>query len=585
MWLIAVALLAVFLIPFDPVRDQLDRFAGDGSADLFTPEVHWRFRMGSVAAALLAGGAAFVLVRRRARLAERLRLVGERLGKDRRQLVRNVIRLVQRHRGWLLAVTVLAAAIRIPYLDQPMRYDESHTFVKYASMPSFLIVTRYDEPNNHILHSLAVRASTRLLGDDAWVIRLPALVCGILLVPVTLLWGSVVAGRLAGIAAGLLVAIHSNLVEFSVNARGYTMAALLFAIACIGARDVLRRGNLLSWILTTGAMVLCLWTLPTMVYGLVGLGTWMVLESAFGRDHGSRRRDGRLVTACLVVIVLVTGMLYAPVVLAHGPGEFVEILTGSAPAQRPAETPRPTALVEVGVWLTRDLPLAVQGLILLAIATSAVLGKPTALRSRQFAVFSGLLVAILVAVPAVRPPERTWTFAVAPLLLLAGCGLEVWSRRLPFTGRGRVFIAALVFVAVGAAGFRVVSSETIRSSDQTGRFPEAKELVELISDQVRDREPVVAITPASAPIVYYGRRTGLSEVHFMLPGQGQTDDDSALVVVSQLQSQTPGEVLAALGLTNLFDPDHAELVGELTTASVYRLPARRVAAARDTGSR
>ena len=56
-----------------------------------------------------------------------------------------------------------------------MRYDESVTYLYFASQSWMTVVSSYTYPNNHVFHSLLVKAFATVLGDDPWVLRsLPA---------------------------------------------------------------------------------------------------------------------------------------------------------------------------------------------------------------------------------------------------------------------------------------------------------------------------------------------------------------------------------------------------------------------------
>ena len=89
-----------------------------------------------------------------------------------------------RPRGDLLHVAALAlivaigAAIRLAYLNEPMRYDEAYSFLHYAPLPLGALVRTYDTANNHILSNLLVHFSYYHLGGDRWMLRLPALLAG-----------------------------------------------------------------------------------------------------------------------------------------------------------------------------------------------------------------------------------------------------------------------------------------------------------------------------------------------------------------------------------------------------------------------
>ncbi len=75
-------------------------------------------------------------------------------------------------------------ALRLRFFSEPVRYDEVYTFLHYASRPLFIGIAYYTV-NNHLLNTLLMHISTALLGNAPWALRLPTLIAGILLMPVT----------------------------------------------------------------------------------------------------------------------------------------------------------------------------------------------------------------------------------------------------------------------------------------------------------------------------------------------------------------------------------------------------------------
>ena len=75
---------------------------------------------------------------------------------------------------------IIATVTRWPFIHLPMRFDESYTYLQYASQPLYVTVSKYDAPNNHVLHSVLVWLATQLAGNSPEVIRCPAFVCGVL---------------------------------------------------------------------------------------------------------------------------------------------------------------------------------------------------------------------------------------------------------------------------------------------------------------------------------------------------------------------------------------------------------------------
>ncbi len=87
------------------------------------------------------------------------------------------------HYAALITIVLLSIVLRLAFLSQPMRFDEAFTFLRFVSKPLSEGLTNYSEPNNHLFHTLLVHIVYSLFGDSSWVIRLPALLAGIALVP------------------------------------------------------------------------------------------------------------------------------------------------------------------------------------------------------------------------------------------------------------------------------------------------------------------------------------------------------------------------------------------------------------------
>src|SRR5690606_37799725 len=85
----------------------------------------------------------------------------------------------------MAAVAVIGLFISISYLGVPMRYDEAYTFNEYATRSPYDAVSLYTFPNNHLFHTLLVHVAVRLFGDSPRVVRLPALLASLALIPAT----------------------------------------------------------------------------------------------------------------------------------------------------------------------------------------------------------------------------------------------------------------------------------------------------------------------------------------------------------------------------------------------------------------
>lgn len=164
----------------------------------------------------------------------------------------------------LAALTALAAALRLPQLSaQSFWFDEAATWSQVrGSFLDMLVGTVSD--NYPPLYNTVTWLFVQAFGQAEWVIRLPAALFGIALVPMIYLLGARVGGRTAGLLAALLIALSAFHVWYSLEARMYSLLALT-ACACAWAllRDAERqsRGNGLA---------------------LVGIGLALLLSHPYG---------------------------------------------------------------------------------------------------------------------------------------------------------------------------------------------------------------------------------------------------------------------------------------------------------------
>ncbi len=150
----------------------------------------------------------------------------------------SLVKPISSVRHILLGVVILAIglAARWPHMSQSLWYDEMTTLVDFVLQPwGKILAPSAGEyvPNNHVLHTILVKlvyAHPELVPPREWVLRLPALVAG-LLVPIALAWPMRKSAPGFAFAIALLATLHPWLVDFSCAARGYSLVLLLGIIA------------------------------------------------------------------------------------------------------------------------------------------------------------------------------------------------------------------------------------------------------------------------------------------------------------------------------------------------------------------
>ena len=132
----------------------------------------------------------------------------------------------------LSGLTLLALAVRIIGLNGGLWLDEIYSLVnQFRLSPSSLLVTFVGD-NQHPLYAILASISVSMFGEQAWVIRLPALLFGVASIPALYALGVRIGiRRREALLAAALLALSYHHVWFSQNARGYSIIAFT-AIFC-----------------------------------------------------------------------------------------------------------------------------------------------------------------------------------------------------------------------------------------------------------------------------------------------------------------------------------------------------------------
>ena len=183
----------------------------------------------------------------------------------------------------LIAIVVVGTAVRLAFLFRPMQLDEAYTYNEYASKPVLDGLSWYTLPNNHLLNTLLIHVSTVVLGNEPWVVRLAALAAGLGLIPATYALTRRLCGPPEALLAAALVAASEPLIDYSTNARGYTLVALVTVLLAVTAERILadgRGGRAWDWVWFTILPAVGCFAIPIMLYPYGGIVLWLVLGGA-----------------------------------------------------------------------------------------------------------------------------------------------------------------------------------------------------------------------------------------------------------------------------------------------------------------
>jgi hypothetical protein len=402
-----------------------------------------------------------------------------------------------------LAIVVVAAiGLRLLYLGQPMRNDESYSYL-YFALPSLrTAVSDYSVPNNHIFHTVLVWLSTRLFGNSPEVIRLPVLVAGVLAVPAAWLAGRSLAGRGAGIFAAAMVAVLPALILYSTNARAYMLVGLAtLLLVWLGNRllDAESRG---LWVTIVIIGALEMWAAPVMLYPLGAVGLWLVAEHArTGGARGAVRFLPRI-GAAMAAIVALAVLLYLPVIL-RGQGR---LLLQNRFVQ-------PMSLAELDAQLA-DFAQGIRNLIglglsrievmigLLVALLGVVIPGERRMRRVTLAAATACWCCVLILGTRRLPPARVLLFLAPLWCVFLGAGLAWISERLRVTRLSAQAIGAVLVMSL--LGVQIVRSRAVLESEETDwiGMRDAREIANFILGAPSD-DRVVINRSSGPPLDYY----------------------------------------------------------------------------------
>jgi mannosyltransferase len=335
-----------------------------------------------------------------------------------------------------------------------MWFDEAYSIglARYPLGVLWRAVTR-DEVNGGLFHLLlhALRPALAATGlDELWGARALAGIFGVLTVPALYLVARRAAGDLPALLAALLLAAHRFHVQYSQEARGYTLALLLVVLATgalLSALERPRAGAVLCWAALTG---LATWAhLFGILVALAGALAALAHPSIRGARGPAVAARARLALAWGLALCAATS---APVVALAATSDngrvswieplslarVAEVLLALAGGVRLLLLPAAGGLVLAALALRRR-PAAAFGpalaaawlLVPLALVVAASALKPLLVARYLLVALPGLLLLCGQAVVALGRPRRIVAAAVLLLLLgLHAAATDPWEEPL-----------------------------------------------------------------------------------------------------------------------------------------------------------
>jgi hypothetical protein len=477
---------------------------------------------------------------------------------------------------------LIGLILRLQDIHKYIAYDEAYTFIHFASRPFKHILADYSAPNNHIFHTILVGISYRLFGGQAWALRLPALIAGILMIPAMYMAARRFFSEYQSLAAAGLVAVIPLFINYSGNARGYTLL-VLFALLLTNFAGILvnhqSKPALIAFAITAA---LGFYTIPVFLYPMAGISLWVVVTYLFAnepkQDASRIRKLGVFLGACLVAGLL-TLALYSPVILF---GSGLSSMIGNDIVKSLSwgtfvENLDPRLLRAWKKWMIGINP-AMEYLFLAGFLISVLFYRKVSNQKLPLQILLTLAVAVLVMLQRVSPLPRIWIFLEAFYLMFAAAGV-VWLvdlalRRIAGPAFARRMLAAAIPLAFAGAclGLLMDRAQNPVYWDRD-LLPEAY-AAEYIAEHLEPEDTIIATGPVDIQAAYYLSLHGISFDRFYKRDHPVEIENALVMLRENSKYKTPESVVKFFKLDKALDVSAAELIYEYANVQIYSIPAK-----------
>jgi uncharacterized membrane protein YqhA len=332
-------------------------------------------------------------------------------------------------------LTVLGLVVRIPAMRHGMSYDEIFTYQQFVSKSFVGVVCTYFVPNNHILYSIVSHFILRVadwpsdLERIALLLRILPLLAGAAIVPMTYL----MARRLLSPVAASLTAVGASicplLVDFSAQARGHSLGALLAALSTLLFSRLASAGSQWPARFYVICNVLMIYTTPVTALVVVAHGVAASIMSLMG-DRRSKdavtfgkwvlpAAGTLLVASQLYAFVIPQGVAYVRSLSEQGgaaspsfwvaSGSLIDDLTFRTSSAAFGVGVAAICLIAVAARWRRFEDRSTLAACVLVAAASVFLGATSAHSESRFVLFASPHFMCLLGVAASSLVDRSWS--------------------------------------------------------------------------------------------------------------------------------------------------------------------------------
>ena len=570
-------MIALSFMPFEIIKARMDAFAADGEASPLSADIFYgiinKLRLAGIL--VLVVGAALLVFRKRAiagvaNILPSLTIFMKQIIGDSRQAIRSESRS---HIVALGVIMVVGIVMRALYLREPMRYDETATYLYFAARPLYLGLSYYLSTGNHLFNTLLIHISTSIFGEHPWAIRIPVFLAGVLTVPLSYAVARMYFNnKSSALLTAALVAVSAPLILYSANARGYSIVTLLFLLVLAIAPYLKRGAGPGAWLVFAVLCALGFYTVPAMLYPFGIVMVWLILSAVFDYGEGNRTVFFKRMVGSMILMGVLTVLLYSPVIVVTG-RELI-INTAQFVPETWSDFARKFPALPTSIWRqwNTGLPEVLKYALIVGLVTSLVLHRRIARHRIPLILAAAVwLIPVLLAQRVTGQWARVYLFLLPVYLAMASAGIVfILSAASSWLRNARPVLGAIVVIAISLfLSVSVVNTGSVPLSDpDVGTLVDADEVAVFLKGYIQPTDRVVAICPSDCILEYYFRKHGIPSGHLV---RDVDSSERALIILNKGRQETLTFILneAQVPAGNL---PLAEVIWESETARVYAMP-------------
>jgi hypothetical protein len=409
----------------------------------------------------------------------------------------------------ILMLTLHAALVRVAFLSQPMRCDESDTYNVLSSRSLIEGLSVYHSPNNHVLFTLLSHLCTHWLGGNPWAIRLPAFVAGVLIVPFSYVAVRSLFGCIAALLSAALLSSSAYLILYSVNGRGYSLQGLLTLVEVIICVYIIKTQFRSAWPLFALVGALGFFTVPTMLYPFSMCFFWLALMVFTGGPQFERQKLFIDLGVGTVLLLYLTLILYTPVLIVSGP---MKLFANRFVAPLPWADFLPllwSRLVEFEEFARTSVPFAAWMCLAVGFVWTIVSNRLVARHKVSIVLTAFASAAAILLVQRAAPFSRVWQWFLPLYFGAATAGLLELFLRVIRNRSVQIAVAfgAIIVVCI-ASDYSIIKYRSPSHFADTEEFDDGLQIALYLKNNMQPNDRTLITYPGYPVVSYYLRRLG-----------------------------------------------------------------------------